>query len=154
MFPNAFIGKSEAPSVDELESALGSAGPRWHGLISQLAADLGELTAEWKCYSPKAGWTLKLLKSKRAVLYLCPSLRRFEAALVLGDRAVELARQSGLPDEVMELIDNSPKYPEGTSFRTAVLNARDMKLVRQLAAIKMRSTAASRQSDAARAKAG
>jgi hypothetical protein len=137
MFPNAFIGKPEAPSAEELESALGSAAPRWHGLVSQLAADLGELAHEWTSYSLKAGWSLRLRRGKRAVVYLCPSIRRFEAAFALGEAAIEKARTSGVPKEVMELIDGSPKYPEGTGIRLAVQNARDMRVARQLAAIKM-----------------
>ena len=137
MLPNAFIGKPEKPSDDELTAELGPARVLWDQLIARLAAESNIVVQEWNSYSPKAGWALRLKVKKRNILYLSPCRGGFRAALVLGDRAVEAARQSALPRKVAAIVETGKRYPEGTAVQLDVTGAKDIAAIVKLASIKL-----------------
>ena len=58
-------------------------------------------------------------------------------AFVLGDRAVQAARQGDLPKPVLKAIDEAPRYAEGTGARLIVKGAKDLPAIRKLALIKL-----------------
>ena len=80
---------------------------------------------------------MRLLRGKRAIVYLSPSRDCFMASFALGDRAVEAARSAGLPAKIVEIIGQARRYAEGTAVRIDVKTARDLPAVRKLAAIKL-----------------
>jgi hypothetical protein len=133
MSPNAFIGRTKPPTDDELSAELGAARALWDELLAELALPI----QEWSSYSPKAGWSLKLKLGKRTILYLAPCHGSFRVAFVLGARAVEAARQSKLPKAVMKIIDEAPRYPEGTGVRLEIKARKDLAAVRKLAEVKL-----------------
>jgi len=136
--PNAFIGKAGIPTDDDLAAALGrSAKALWDRLLVSLAEQHGIVTREWNSYSPKAGWSLRLKRGKRAILYLSPCRGCFRASFALGGKAVEAARESGLPPRVIEIIDTARRYAEGTGVRVDVNRPADIAIVQKLAAIKL-----------------
>jgi hypothetical protein len=135
--PNAFIGRKERPTDPDLEEALGSAKPVWDRLISELAAEHEVAIQEWKCYSPKAGWSLRLLRGKRTIVWLAPCAGCFRVAFILGDKAVAAAHQARLPARVLQLLDQAPKYPEGTGLRMEIRHTKDLPAIMKLAVIKL-----------------
>jgi hypothetical protein len=137
MHPNAFIGKTEIPAVDELTAVLGPARAVWDQLIVRLATDCNMLVGEWNSYSPKAGWSLRLKFRKRNILYLAPHRGGFSVALVLGGRAMEAARQSKFPRKVAAIVAEGKRYPEGTLVRLDTTGARDIPAIVKLASIKL-----------------
>ena len=139
MLPNAFINKPDKPGNDDLAAELGPAKALWDQLIADLAAECDAGIQEWKCYSPKYGWSLRLKHKKRTIVYLAPYQGCFGAAFILGDRAVQAARQSKLSQRALKIIDAAPRYPEGTGVRLEVKTSRDLALVRKLAAIKLKN---------------
>src|ERR1035438_3395425 len=91
--PNAFIGKPGMPTDDDLAAELGrSAKALWDRLLAGLAERHNIVTREWNSYSPKAGWSLRLKRDKRTILYLSPCRGCFRASFALGGKAVEAAR--------------------------------------------------------------
>jgi hypothetical protein len=74
---------------------------------------------------------------KRNVVYLSPHRDCFTASFVLGDKAVQAARQSGLPKGVIQMLDEAKRYPEGTAVRIDVNEAKDLAIVRKLASVKL-----------------
>jgi len=137
-FTNAFIGKREMPTDEDLAAALGPpAKALWDRLVAGLAEQQRVITREWNTYSPKAGWSLRLKRDKRAIVYLSPGRRSFRASFALGGRAVEAARASGLPQGVMQAIDTAKRYAEGTAVRIDVREQADIAVVQKLAAIKL-----------------
>jgi hypothetical protein len=50
---------------------------------------------------------------------------------------VEAARQSKLPQRVIKIINEAPRYPEGTGVRIDVKGPRDIPIVKKLAAVKL-----------------
>ena len=134
--PNAFIGKQEKPTPQELTAALSATAPLWNQLVADLTADLGLTAQEWNSYSSKYGWHLRLKLKKRNIVYLGPCSGCFRVSLILGDRAVAEARNTKLPASVIKLLDNAKRYPEGTGLFFTVKNARDIPSIRKLAQIK------------------
>lgn len=137
MKPNAFIGRTKAPSDADLATALGDAKPLWDEVVGGIARDLGLTGSEWKGYGAKHGWALQLRRGKRNILHLSPCEGSFRAILVLGDRAVAAARAARLGVKAEKLIADAPRYPEGTGIRLEMLRASQLPLLRKLARIKL-----------------
>ena len=141
--PNAFIGKPGMPTDDDLAAELGrSAKALWDrllvGLAEQSKAEQHNIvTTEWNSYSRKAGWSLRLKRDKRTILYLSPCRGCFRVSFALGGKAVEAARASGLPQRVIRIIDSAKRYAEGTGVRIDVNGPADIAIVLKLAAIKL-----------------
>lgn len=137
MLPNAFAGQSTRPTEAELTEMLGDTHALWQALIADLKHDLKLDGQEWKTYSVKAGWSLRLQLKKRNIVYLGPRTGCFMVAFVLGDKAIAVARKSKLPKSVLKLIDQAKRYPEGTAVRIEVHGDKDLGAVKTLAKIKV-----------------
>jgi hypothetical protein len=94
MTPNAFNGKTKKPTPEEITSALGPSAETWQQLLDWLAHEQGVALEEWKCTSPKYGWSLRLKLKKRTIVRLSPCHGCLRVAFILGDCAVKAARQS------------------------------------------------------------
>ena len=137
MLPNAFIGKLEKPTDTDLTEALGPAKALWDELLATLANEYKIDIQEWNSHSRKAGWSLRLIREKRAILYLSPCRGCFFVSFALGDRAVEAARRSKMPPHVIKIINEAKRYAEGTAVRIEMKKPKDSDIVKRLAAIKM-----------------
>ena len=137
ILPNAFLGKSKAPADDELAAALGTAKPLWDQLLSELATQHRLIVREWHSHSLKAGWSLRMKRRDRNIVYLSPSHGCFMASFALGEKAVGAARASGLPSSVLKTIATAKKYAEGTAVRLEVRTLADVEVVVKLAGIKL-----------------
>jgi hypothetical protein len=137
MVTNAFIGKSQKPTEDELTAQLGDNKGVWDRLLAELAKEFDLGTAEWNSYSPKAGWSLRLKRGERNIVYLSPGHNCFMASFSLGDKAVRAARESKLPKTLMKTIDESKRYAEGTAVRLDVNGPKDLAAIKRLVAIKL-----------------
>lgn len=133
---NAFIGKTEPPDDQELRLALGPAKPLWDQLTARLRQH--EVNSqEWGSYSPKAGWSLRLKRKDRIILYLIPLPGSFHVSLALGNKAVKAARTADLPEHVLKTIAAAKRYAEGTGIRLPVTTFADLAAVEKLALIKI-----------------
>ena len=133
---NAFIGKTTQPTAKEVTAALGPSAAVWNQLVDWFAEQ--EVTIqEWNSYSPKAGWSMRLKVKKRNIVYLAPCVGCFRVAFILGDKAVAAARQGDLSKSTLKLIDEAPRYPEGTGLRLTVKAAKNLAAIRKLALIKL-----------------
>jgi Protein of unknown function (DUF3788) len=136
--PNAFVGKKTVPTEKELATVLGDTKPIWDQLITCLHSEEFKVRdGEWKCPAPKYGWSLRLKRARRNIVYLIPQTERFSVAFALGKNAVNAAKASDLPDEIKRLIDSSPVYPEGTGVRFEVRSLEDVATVVKLARLKL-----------------
>jgi len=136
---NAFIGKTTKPTGEELAAELGPAKAVWDLFIAELADENGVNLQEWSSYSPKAGWSLRLKRKKRTIVWLAPCQGCFRVAFILGDKAMKAARECGFPQRIVKILEEAPKYPEGTGVRLAIKAARDIAVLKKLAAIKLRN---------------
>jgi hypothetical protein len=135
--PNAFIGRASRPTDADLGKALGPAKPLWDGLIAHLAEQLDVAIREWKFYSLKTGWALRLKRGKRTIVWLAPCEGCFRVLFILGDKVLVAARQSGLSAQALRSLDQAQKFPEGTGVRLLITGPRDIPTVKKLAAVKI-----------------
>ena len=133
---NAFVGKPKPPTESELKAELGSSKALWDELVDDLAKE-HKLAREWNSYSKKAGWALRLKRGDRNIVYLSPLHGCFRASFALGDKAVNAARESGLPEKTIKIINEGKRYAEGTAVRIDVNGREDILIVKKLAAIKL-----------------
>lgn len=136
---NAFIGKTEAPTEAELNAVLGDAQAAWDQLLAELEGELGVEVREWSSYSVKAGWSLRLKRKSRTVVWLGPCAGAFLVAFILGGHAMRAAKASKLPKRIVEIMKQAPKYPEGTGVRIVIKTAKELAAIKTLAAIKLAS---------------
>lgn len=134
---NAFVGRKQQPTEEEVLAALGPSATLWKELEVWLADEQGIVNHEWKSSSPKYGWSLRFKRKDRTVVHLAPCARCFRAAFILGNEAVKSALHSDLPRNVVKAIESAPHYPEGTGVRLTVKSARDLAAIRKLARIKL-----------------
>jgi hypothetical protein len=137
MSPNAFIGKAEQPTDGDLTAMLGPARATWDQLIDDLAREHGANVQEWNSYSPKAGWSLRVKRKERTIVWLAPCPGSFRVAFILGDKAVRAAQQAKLPKRVLQMINKAKKYAEGRGIRLEPKTPKDIETVKKLAVIKL-----------------
>lgn len=135
---SAFLEKDRPPSNEDLH-VLGAAEGLWHQLVDLVCAEHDGTMCEWVFSGKNYGWSLRLKRKDRAVVYLAPAAGEFRAAFALGEKAVAAAQQGGLPESVSGLIADAPKYPEGRGVRIVVRTPIDVQTVLCLAKIKMSS---------------
>jgi hypothetical protein len=134
---SAFDDKTRPPHEDELAAVLGNKFSLWKDLQSRIAARFAPLAIDWGYASKSTGWGLRLKQEKRTVLYMTPCQGYFLASFALGEKAVKAAHEHKLPSEVLEVIDNAPRYAEGRGVRFEVRSAKDVRNVEKVAIIKM-----------------
>lgn len=137
MMENAFIGKTTQPTPKQLASELGESKRLWTKLVADLKEECDITGEEWNSWSPKYGWSLRLKRKKRNIVYLGPCHGCFRVAFVLGDKGMKAARASEFPADIAKVIDEAPHYPEGSAIRFEVKNSSDLEAVKQLARIKI-----------------
>jgi len=136
--PNALIGKKTAPSEKEVVAAIGATKPLWDQLIASLQSDEFKVRdSEWKCPAAKYGWSLRLKRAGRNIIYLAPIRGGFRVAFVLGKKAVAAAMASDLSDAMKQIIKDAPVYPEGTGVRFEVRSPNDVLFAVKLARFKI-----------------
>lgn len=136
MTVNAFISKPSQPSDKELAAALGPAKAVWDQLLADLSDEHDVNDHEWKCHSLKWGWSLRVKRKQRTIVWLSPRPGSFEVLFILGDKAMRALREIKLPQRVIKVVNDAPKYPEGTGVRLEVKSSRDIGTLKKLAAIK------------------
>lgn len=134
---NAFVGRTSRPTLEEVRAALGPSAAAWNTFVQWIEQEKGVTTEEWKSDAPKYGWSLRLKRKDRTIVYLVPCDGCFRVAFVLGGRAMEAVRHTRFPSKVAETIADSPHYREGTGVRLIVKRPADLPPIRKLAEIKL-----------------
>jgi hypothetical protein len=137
MLQNAFAGWKEQPRDEDVRAALGASGHLWDELLREFDGRFGLSAREWISYSPKSGWSLRLKKQKRNIVYLSPVSGSFQAVVILGDKAIAAARRSNPDETLLRLIGAGRRYPEGTAIRLNVKDSAGLRAVRQLTEFKL-----------------
>jgi hypothetical protein len=132
--PMSFDDKARPPGDNALAKALGPAKRLWDEFVRHIADAYPPVDEAWGFYK---SWSLRLKRKKRTIVYLLPREDHFLCAFVYGGKATEEARKAKLPKPVLKAIDEAPVYAEGRGFRLEVRKAKDLAVMKTLAAIKM-----------------
>jgi hypothetical protein len=138
MSANAFVGRVNPPGEVDLIFAMGHVKGIWDKLLALLATECGATVQEWRCYSPKMGWSLRARRKKRTIVWLSPSQECFNVAFILGKSAMDAARETKLPQRVRQALNEAPRYPEGWGVRLRVRCPRDLVSLKKLASLKLK----------------
>lgn len=134
---SVFDDKHTPPTNAALHAALGRAASAWTTLKDAVARDCAPVQEEWGFAGAQYGWSLRLKRGKRAIVYLTPCKGYFLASFALGEKACAAAAAARLPARVLDLIASAPKYAEGRGVRIPVRTQRDTAAIRALVAIKL-----------------
>lgn len=134
---SAFDDQSHRPGSAELAAVLGKAAPLWAKLTSAAAEEAGELTEEWKFAGRNYGWSMRLKRKDRIIVYMTPCAGHVLVGIVLGGKAIDAGRAEGLSKSVAAVVDGAMKAPEGYGIRLPVKAARDVAVVRALVRMKV-----------------
>ena len=136
---SAFAEKTREPDPAALDEVLGPAAALWHRLVADVTRRHAPIAGQWTFSGAQYGWSLRLKRPDRVVLYLTPQGGRFLAGVVLGEKAARAARDGGASQAVLALIEGAPRYAEGRGIRMPVARPGDLQTVRRLLALKMGS---------------
>ena len=134
---SVFADRSKLPAEPEIAAELGNSFPLWQELKNNLLKTYAPVTQAWRYYNSRSGWTLVLKHHRRTVLYLLPGRGYFTVMFVFGEKAVEAAHRSDLPQEILDRIDQAEPYVEGRTFQVQVRSSEDCDHVMKLAAVKL-----------------
>ena len=134
---SVFEDPARQPVPPDLTKALGKAAGLWGRLIARVAQNHPPIAELWHFGGSKYGWSLRLKRRDRIVLYLIPQRGHFLVGLVLGEKALEVIRQQDLPPEILAAIASSPRYGEGTGVRLPVATSRHVLAIEKMTAAKM-----------------
>lgn len=134
---SALDDRDVPPSDRLVAKTLGRTASIWTTLKETLKRDCAPLQEEWAFAGARFGWSLRLKRGKRVIVYMTPGTGRFLASFALGEKACAAAREAGLPEDILALIADAPRYAEGRGVRVPVRTKKDAAAIRALAAIKL-----------------
>jgi hypothetical protein len=134
---SAFDDKDLQPRDSDLVEILGDSQELWDELKSRMTKQFQPLSVDWGFSGKKWGWSLRLKQKARTVLYMTPRRGHFVVGFALGQKAVDAAHESDLPQSVLDMIDDSQKYAEGRAVRFEVRTGDDLLSAARIATIKM-----------------
>jgi hypothetical protein len=128
--------KTASPTPDDLAALLGPAFRLWLRLRDDLLAGDGRVAERWVYGGAKYGWSCRLERSRKGILYMTPDSDHFRVGLALSDAGRDAALSSELPDTIRQGLAATPRAMEGWPVRMPVRTEGDLELVFRLAAIK------------------
>ena len=127
MATSIFDNKDQQPNEDDLKKVLKSKIDVWNHLFKILEDKYGIIKTEWKFYSKKAGWSLKVSNEKgKNLIFLLPNDNYFIATINMGVKIKEQVLQSDISDKNKKLIEESKIYTEGISTLFKITNKDDL----------------------------
>ena len=128
--------KVKPPTDAELKAALGPAGALWSGIVHVVEAAASPLDTEWRPSKTGFGRMCLLQHKRRTLLYLTPDQGKVLIAIVLGQRAYDLAMGSSLPAAIKKMFLAARPYAEGRGIRFSVSSLSDISMIAKLVQIK------------------
>lgn len=139
MTTSVFDEKNINPNNEMLSETLGETKKYWEKIKDHLTKEYGELTQDWKFYSKKSGWILKILRRKRNLFFFIPLEGYFRLSFVFGDKAINEIEKSDLPENIKEALRNARKYAEGRGLQVDIKSGENIDVVKKLVEIKVKN---------------
>jgi hypothetical protein len=128
--------KIKPPNETELRAVLNSGFDLWCAIIRVVEEVRAPLDRVWKPSKAEFGRICLLQHKKRTLLYLTPDHDKVWIAIVLGERAYDLAMISSLPDAIKKMFSEAKPYAEGRGIRFPADSSSQISLVKKLVEIK------------------
>jgi hypothetical protein len=131
--------RPEHPTTEDLAEKLGAANALWIELQSTIRARCGPVTERWVYGGAKYGWSCRLERGKKGIVYMTPDAGHFRVGLALPDAAREAVLAADLPAPIHEALAAATRAMEGWPVRFPVRTADDLAVALRLAEIKSSS---------------
>lgn len=125
------------PSSADFLDLLGPASVLWSELQEAIRAACPAMTERWVYGGRKYGWSCRLERGQKGILYMTPDAGYFRVGLALADAAREAALAGDIPAEIREELASATKAMEGWPVRMPVRTAADAAVALKLAEIKL-----------------
>jgi hypothetical protein len=102
-----------------------------------IESEYGDFKPEWKFYTKKSGWILKMVTKKRNVLFVVPCDKYFRVAFTFGAKASDLIFSSTLPVSVKKDLLETKVYAEGRTIQLDVKTKNDLDNILEMIRIKL-----------------
>jgi hypothetical protein len=132
------LDKTKEPAESAVVEMLAGSSLHWTKLKTFLIENVGPVREEWKFYSAKYGWTMKVLLGKRNLFFMKPEQSAFMVGFVFGDKAVAKVIKSSLPDGIKTELLEAKKYVEGRGLQVHVKSADEIEIIKKLVEIKVK----------------
>jgi len=130
--------KSIEPTDEQLADVLGfDAVQLWLEIRQFVGVHYAPMAVDWHFPGAKYGWSCRLVRKKRRIIYMIPQKGHFMAAFIFGEKALALVRKAGIPAALLEELENAKKYAEGRGISFPVRTREDVETVKKLLACKM-----------------
>ncbi|MHA2273661.1 MAG: DUF3788 family protein [Candidatus Hodarchaeales archaeon] len=131
--PEKIAEAREKSSDDSLEDLLKDSYQFYMSIFNSDSS----FRTEWKFYSKKSGWILKISKRKRTICYLNPLVGKLRITFTLNQKEEQLAKFSqSIGEKTKNLIGQSKKYREGRLVHLIIGNDTEIDEIHELMEIK------------------
>jgi hypothetical protein len=134
---DAIGGRPAPPAAPDLVELLGPASDLWAKLQQSIKNGYPPVTERWVYGGAKYGWSCRLERGKKGILYMTPDAGHFRVGLALPDAAREAALAGDLPAQIREELAAATKAMEGWPVRMSVRTADDVAVALKVAEIKL-----------------
>ncbi|MGA2557065.1 MAG: DUF3788 family protein [Verrucomicrobiota bacterium] len=128
--------RANPPTELELKAVLGPAEVLWSAIIRAVEDMFVPLDMQWKPSKAGFGRICLLQHKKRTLLYLTPDKEKVWMAIILGERAYNLAMASSLPAAIKKMFSEARPYAEGRGIRFPASSLIDVSTIKKLLEIK------------------
>jgi hypothetical protein len=135
---SAFDDPLRAPTHEELATTLGPAARLWFELIAETGRLTDGVTEAWTFTSAKNGWSMRLVRGTRVLVYMTPQAGALLVGVVLGEKAIGSATEAdAVSKRTLEVLAAAPRYAEGRGVRIHVRTEDDLAVANDLVRIKV-----------------
>ena len=131
MMKPSFIEKDKRPSEKSLSDTLENSYSAFAELVNMTA----QLSQEWKFYSPKYGWNLKVFHKKKALFYLIPGAGQFTFGMALRENEKDLVLGSDVSEDLKTALAAGEKIMEGYPLKIIVKTRDQLTDIRKVIAV-------------------
>lgn len=139
MSASIFDLKSIIPNDAMLAQELGLANDWLCQIRQYIESNYSVLTLEWKYYGLKSGWILKLLLTKRNILFVIPLQKSFKVVLTFGEKALSSIDESDIPSYIKQDLHDAMKHAEGRTIQVHITSGQQLTPIFELIKIKLNS---------------
>jgi hypothetical protein len=137
LIENSFRDFKQQPTLEDIQSALGSCYPLWKRLTAFIEKSY-LIEGKWSTWGPaNVGWNIRYKYKGKALTALHPQRNRIFVQIVLGKVQAERALQLELGESVSKILQTTPQLRDGRWLHIPVTCNADAKDVEKLLLAKM-----------------
>jgi len=138
MSASIYNDKAIQPDDSMLRNDLAESYEYYEEISQFINNNYGNLSLDWKFYSGKSGWILKLLTKSKNVLFVIPCEGYFKVAFTFGEKATDFILNSDFSEFVKTELLNAKKHVEGRTIQLDISKEFDCDNVLKLIEVKLR----------------